>query len=270
MERPELKHAVREHWERQPCGTRGVAADERRAFFAQLERERYEVDRHIPGWARFERGRDRDVLEIGVGAGTDFVQWCRAGARAIGVDLTDAGVELTRERLALEGLSARIERADAERLPFASESFDIVYSYGVLHHTPQTARAIDEVHRVLRPGGTALVMIYRVPSWTGWMLWGIHGAAKLRLGVTPREAIYDHLESPGTKAYTHDEARGLFARFRRVDLDTALLAGDLLAMRPSDRYRNSAAALAWNLYPRALIRRFGRRFGLGLLVEATK
>src|SRR5690348_11358810 len=93
-----LKDAVREHWERQPCGTRGLGSDERRAFFRDLERERYEVDAHIPGWARFERGRDRDLLEIGVGAGTDFTNWVRHGARATGLDLTEAGVELTRER----------------------------------------------------------------------------------------------------------------------------------------------------------------------------
>jgi ubiquinone/menaquinone biosynthesis C-methylase UbiE len=265
-----LKQAVREHWERQPCGTRGVGSDERRAFFDALERERYQVDAHIPGWARFERARGKDLLEIGVGAGTDFVNWVRHGARATGVDLTQAGVDLTKERLALEGLDARVQVADAEHLPFPDASFDIVYSYGVLHHTPDTERAFAEVHRVLRPGGTMLAMIYRVPSLTGFLLWGMHCAAKLRPFETPRRAIYEHLESPGTKAYTDDEARTMLRAFGRVDIDSALLAGDLLAMRPSERYQNAAAALVWKVYPRALVKRFGRRLGLGMLIEAVK
>jgi ubiquinone/menaquinone biosynthesis C-methylase UbiE len=265
-----LKDAVREHWERQPCGTRGLGSDERRAFFRDLERERYEVDAHIPGWAKWERARGRDLLEIGVGAGTDFTNWVRHGARAVGVDLTEAGAELTRERLALEGLVAEVKVADAERLPFADASFDIVYSYGVLHHTPDTERAFAEVHRVLRPGGTMLAMIYRVPSLTGFLLWGIHNAAKGRPLATPRQAIYEHLESPGTKAYTDDEAREMLRSFSRVEITTALLAGDLLAMRASERYQNPVAKLVWKVYPRALVKRFGRRLGLGMLIEAVK
>ncbi|MBC8072897.1 MAG: class I SAM-dependent methyltransferase [Deltaproteobacteria bacterium] len=267
----QLKQAVREHWERQPCGTRGVGADERRRFFETVERERYEVDAHIPGWARFERGRDRDVLEIGVGAGTDFMQWVRAGARATGIDMTDAGIELTRERLELEGRNATLLRGDAEQLPFSDESFDVVYSYGVLHHTPDTPRAFAEAWRVLRPGGTLLAMIYRVPSLTGFLLWGMHCAAKLHPLTSPRQAIYEHLESPGTKAYRDDEVRSkLLPRFREVKLDTALLAGDLLSMRASEKYQGGAAKLIWSIYPRGLIRRFGKPLGLGLLIEATK
>jgi ubiquinone/menaquinone biosynthesis C-methylase UbiE len=266
----DAKAAVRRHWEAEPCGSRDVDDADRRAFFDQLTRERYEVDRHIPGFARFERGKDRDVLEIGVGAGTDFVRWVQSGARAVGLDLTDAGVALTRERLELYGLDAKVQQGDAENLPFPDASFDIVYSYGVLHHTPDTPRAVSEVHRVLRPGGIALVMIYRVPSWTGLNLWGLHALAKGRPLTTPRQVIYDKLESPGTKAYTDAEARELFSDFSRVEIDAALLAGDLLAMRASERYQGSLHRLIWRVYPRGLIRRFGRRLGLAMLIEATK
>jgi ubiquinone/menaquinone biosynthesis C-methylase UbiE len=266
----ELKTEVRNHWEDQPCGTRGVGADERRQFFRQLEDERYQVDAHIPGWARFDRARGRDLLEIGVGAGTDFVNWVRNGARATGVDLTDAGVALTKERLALEGLDAVVTRGDAESLDFPDASFDIVYSYGVLHHTPDTPRAFREAYRVLRPGGTLLAMVYRSYSWTGALLWGLHYAAKLRPFHSPREAIYNYLESPGTKAYTEAEARALVADFREVNTDVVLLAGDTLTMRPSAKYQGFVHRMVWNLYPRGIIQRYGRRFGLGLLIEAVK
>ena len=266
----ELKDAVRRHWEVDPCGSRGIDGASRSAFFEQLTAERYALDRHIPQWARFARGHDRDVLEIGVGAGTDFTQWVRNGARATGVDLTEAGIELARERLDLLGLDAKLRQADAENLPFADNSFDIVYSYGVLHHTPNTKRAISEVHRVLRPGGTALIMIYRVPSWTGMNLWGLHCAAKGKPWISPRQAIYDHLESPGTKAYTEAEVHRLLRQFSWVRIDDALLAGDLLAMRPSAKYDRWPLRAVFSLYPRRLIERFGKQLGLGMLIEAVK
>lgn len=267
----ELKARVRDHWDREPCGTRGLTSDDPRERLREAEVFRYEVDEHIPRFARFTEAGGLRVLEIGVGAGTDFVQWLRSGATAVGVDLSPESLAEAQARVDAEALSgAELLVADAERLPFADESFDVVYSYGVLHHSPDTRAAIREVHRVLRRGGEARLMIYHVPSWTGLLLWAVHGAARLRPWLTPRRAIYDHLESPGTKAYTLAEARELLADFAEVKLSTALLAGDLLAMKPSDRYRGLLARVAWKLYPRGLIRRFGERLGLGLLITARK
>src|SRR5215472_17644918 len=110
----ELKALVKSHWESEPCGTRGLSAKDRREFFERLERERYQLEPYIPSFAQFEAGRGKRVLEIGVGAGTDFVRWVRAGADATGIDLTEHGVALVRERLQLEGLSAELRIADAE------------------------------------------------------------------------------------------------------------------------------------------------------------
>ena len=94
--------------------------------------------------------------------------------------------------------------------------------------------------------------------------------ARLRPWLTPRRAIYEHLESPGTKAYTVAEAHALMRGFVEVRVETALLAGDLLAMRPSERYQGRVHRLLWAIYPRGLIRRFGARLGLGLLITARK
>ncbi len=265
-----MKAAVQEHWQAQACGTRDVPEGDRREFFATIERERYDWEPYIKTFARFERGRGARVLEVGVGAGTDFIQWVRAGAVATGVDLTEHGVALTRERLALEGLHAEVQIADAENLPFPDESFDIVYSYGVLHHSPDTARAIREVHRVLRPGGTALVMVYHARSWVGFMMWGVHCVAKGRPWRGPRWAMYNHLESPGTKAYTANEARRLFDGFSKVDIRTQLGHGDLLLIRPAEKYRRWPYDLAWRLYPRWLVRLTGDTFGTAMLIEATR
>ena len=270
IENTDLKNSVKAHWERQPCGTRDLAANNRRAFFAQLEEERYKVEPYLRGFARFAEGRGKKLLEIGVGTGTDFINWVRHGAAATGIDLTEQGVQLTQERLALEGLTAEVRVADAERLPFEDQTFDLVYSYGVLHHSPDTPRAIREVHRVLKVGGLARVMIYHVPSWTGWMLWGIHCLAKLRPWKSPRWAIYHYLESPGTKAYTAAEARALFADFSQVKMRTQLGNGDLLLMRPDQKYQSLPYQLLWSIYPRWLVKLTGNRFGLFLFIEATK
>ena len=266
----DLKERVKEHWERQPCGTRELPANNRKAFFDQLERERYMVEPYLRDFARFERGRGKKLLEIGVGAGTDFINWVRNGAQATGIDLTEQGISLAKERVALEGLTAELKVADAENLPFADNTFDLVYSYGVLHHSLNTAKAIQEVHRVLKPAGTAIIMVYHVPSWTGFMLWGIHCLVKLRPWKSPRWAIYQYLESPGTKAYTVKEAQDLFANYSDAHVRPQLGNGDLLLMRPDQRYQKWYYKLAWALYPRAIIKLTGNRFGLFLLIEATK
>jgi len=197
------------------------------------------------------------------------VRWARAGAQATGVDLTDAAVALARERLAIEGLEAEVRRADAEALPFETGTFDLVYSWGVLHHSPDTETSIREVRRVLRPGGAARIMVYQHPSLSGLMLWGVHGLGRGHPGRSPREIVYNHMESPGTKSYTRREARLLFGRcgFEAVRVRADLLAGDLLLMPPSDRVPASLYRAAKSLWPRWAIRRWARH---ALLIEARK
>ncbi len=264
------KASVRKYWEREPCGTRELSWANRSEFYRELERERYALEPYIPGFARFDEARGARLLEIGVGAGTDFVSFVRAGANATGIDLTTAGISLTRERLRLDGLEAKTMVADAENLPFPHSTFDIVYSYGVLHHSPDTEKAVAEVHRVLRPGGRALIMIYHYPSWTALMLWCLHCAARLRPWKSPRWAMEHFLESPGTKAYTLEQARQLFGSFSSVRCWSQLSHGDLLAMRAGPRYRGAIHRVLWTLYPRWLIRISGNRFGTGLMIHALK
>jgi ubiquinone/menaquinone biosynthesis C-methylase UbiE len=267
---PAPKKAVKDHWESEPCGTRGMDPLERRRFFDQIEQERYALEPYIRTFARFEEGRGRRVLEVGVGAGTDFMQWVRAGAIATGVDLTETGVALTRERLELEGLVADVRTGDAEALPFPDSTFDLVYSYGVLHHSPDTSAAVREVHRVLRPGGVARVMIYNSTSWVALMMWLLHCLGKLRPWRSARWAASRFLESPGTKLFTAGEARDMFKQFARVSVRPQLGHGDLLLMRPGKRYAAWHARILWTIYPRWFVRLTGDRFGTALLIEAVK
>jgi SAM-dependent methyltransferase len=134
-------------------------------FFAQVETHRYSLEPHIREIVRFGEWAGRDVLDAGCGIATDGVQFARAGARYTGVDLSPVALDLARHRFALERHSGRFIRASVIDLPFETASFDLVYSHGVVHHVPDTQRAIDEFHRVLRPGGTALVMVYHRNSF---------------------------------------------------------------------------------------------------------
>src|SRR5439155_8798469 len=162
----ELKERVREFWQAHPCGTKFSDAETGTLeFFERIEAHRFEKEWHIPEAADFAGARGLRVLEIGCGLGTDGAQFAKAEADYTGVDLTEAAVQLARRRFELDGLPGHFETADAESLPFADESFDLVYSHGVLHHTPDTARAVSEIYRVLRPGGRAIVMLYHRDSY---------------------------------------------------------------------------------------------------------
>ncbi len=166
------------------------------------------------------------MLEIGVGMGADHLEWARSAPRSLtGIDLTQRAIEHTRRRFEAHGLGSNIFRGNAERLPFADGSFDIVYSFGVLHHTPDTPRAVREVFRVLRPGGVARVMIYHTYSLTGYMLWARYGLLRGRPRTSLRDVYHHHLESPGTKAYSVREARAMFSDFSDVDVRVQAVLG---------------------------------------------
>lgn len=128
--------------------------------------------------------------------------------------------------------------ADAENLPFANNEFDIVYSWGVLHHTPNTERAFQEVYRVLKPGGYLKGMIYHIPSWVGLMMWILHCFLKGKPFRTVKDAIYYNLESSGIKAFTVQEARDLLTKvgFEHIKLSAKLSPGDLLLIQPNQKY----------------------------------
>ena len=156
-------------WNENPCGS---ASSWRTA---QELRFRY-TDPYLLPLLEGPLLRDRRVLEIGCGQGLDaerIVQVCRSYT---GVDLSEASVEIAREVVEAQKpphVETQLRVADAERLDFKDASFDAIYSVGVLHHTPDFEAALSELHRVLEPGGTVVLMLYRgfTPLW--WMLRGV-------------------------------------------------------------------------------------------------
>jgi ubiquinone/menaquinone biosynthesis C-methylase UbiE len=119
----------------------------------------------VPIVAKVASFQEKDVLEIGCGIATDGLEFARNGANYVGVDLTPHSIELARERFRLFGVPGRFEVVNAEdKLPFPDASFDHVYSFGVIHHSPVPERIVWEIHRVLRKSGTVTVMLYNRSS----------------------------------------------------------------------------------------------------------
>jgi SAM-dependent methyltransferase len=241
------KKRVRDFWEEEPCGAEHAATPEGSPeFFAEVERTRDELDPYIHRFADFEGARGKRLLEIGVGLGTDFIRFVRAGATATGVDLTEHAVELVRRRLALESLEAEVRTADAEALPFDDASFDRVYSWGVVHHTPDTGKAIDEAIRVLQPGGTLCVMLYARHSWTSYGFWVRHALLAGRPSLSLADVLSTHMESDGTKGYTKRELRDLFSGLDDLRIDKVRTSYDE-QIAPGPLARLTGDLLGWNL-----------------------
>jgi SAM-dependent methyltransferase len=264
-------------------------------FFEDVEAHRYRLEPHIPEVVRFERWSGADVLEAGCGIATDGARFARAGARYTGLDGSPAAISLARDRFARQGLSGAFVEGSVTELPFEDASFDLVFSHGVIHHTEGTERAVEEFHRVLRPGGRALVMLYHRNSlnycFTIMTVRRALAAALLVPGSAEAIAratgeqqevldghrallrrhglryltdtglfLSNNTDGPGnplSKVYTRELAARMFASFETVTTDVRFL--NLRIFPGGDRI--AATRLA---------RRAERRIGWHLYVLATK
>jgi ubiquinone/menaquinone biosynthesis C-methylase UbiE len=266
-----LKQEVIDFWDAETCGEVYAAGGSEKERYEAHAQSRYSLEPYIHSFAQFNQGSNRDVLEIGVGMGADHVEWAKSKPKCLaGIDISQRAVEHTRRRLAIYGLASDIRVGDAENLGFGDNSFDLIYSWGVLHHSPDTCRAVKEVWRTLRPNGIARIMIYHKYSITGYMLWCRYALGKGR-PLRRLDWIYSRcLESPGTKAYTVAEAGQMFAGFSSIRVWSQLSFGDLLQGAVGQRHRGILLALAKSIWPRRIISRLLRRHGLMLLIEARK
>lgn len=214
-------------WSADPCGAHyteeyGLGSKE---FFQAAVEERYEND--APWIKRLIDSipvKGKKVLEVGCGMGVDLLEFAKNGARVTGIDLVDNHLKLASRLFALNKLEAKLLNADAEDLPFPPEAFDIVYSFGVLHHTPNTQKAIDEVQRVLRPNGTAIVGLYHKNSWH-YLVNLVFRKGILHKGLkqgTMADILSRSVEfsrtgaKPLVKVYSRRECRRLFSNFSKA------------------------------------------------------
>lgn len=217
----ELKAEVKAFWNRQSCDTNHARSGKfTREYFEEIERWRYTDQPFIHAFAQFTRYHGQRVLEVGFGAGTDFIQWLRAGAIASGVDLTEEALANLTHRIRVYDLpepeSLRV--ADAENLPFESNSFDLGFSWGVLHHTPNTEKAIRELVRVVRPGGEIKIMLYNRRCLSVFKCWVKYALLRGRPWKNLRWVLWNHTESIGTKGYTKAEVLRMLAPLGLTDI----------------------------------------------------
>src|SRR5258707_7659782 len=253
---------ARQQWSEERCGA--VYSREQEfgtcEFFDAVERHRYtEYAPWMPEVMGFNDFAGARLLEVGCGMGTDLLQFARGGAKVTGVDLTPRSIEISQQHLAVYGERGDFAISDGENLPFADESFDVVYSNGVLHHTPDTAGAVREVHRVVRAGGQAKVMLYQRGSAVFW------GDIILRHGVlhgellkhSPEDIMSKYVEfnesggRPLVKVYSRREARQLFSMFREVRVQVEqLTCAELYFLGrviPETNFQRLQHRVGWNV-----------------------
>jgi ubiquinone/menaquinone biosynthesis C-methylase UbiE len=265
VDKEELKKKVHDYWNQHACGTETSSSEKfTRDYFDDIEAHRYSVEPEIFAFAQFTRFHGQRILEVGIGAGTDFLQWVRAGTVAYGVDLTPEGIEHVDHRLRVYGLKAEdIRVADCEALPYQDNTFDLVYSWGVIHHTPDTRKALREIVRVCRPGGICKIMVYNRHSVVTFCLWAKQALLKFRPWKTLSWCLYHHMESLGTKAFTPREMKCML---RDLPVDSVQINPILTWY---DRFQNRSRPLrmAASMLANVL---GGNRRGWFMLIQFTK
>jgi ubiquinone/menaquinone biosynthesis C-methylase UbiE len=264
---------VQRYWDARPCNirhsTKPVGSKE---YFDEVEARKYLVEPHIPAFAEFDRWRGKRVLEVGCGIGTDSMNFARAGADLTAVELSGESLRIAAQRAEVMGVADRIRfvEANAEELTSVldDEPFDLVYSFGVIHHTPHPDRALAEMRALTAPGGTLKLMVYHRRSWK--VFWIVVAQGKGRFWKTD-ELVAEYSEAqtgcPVTFAYTRPEGRELVeqAGYKVKDLHVDHVFPYRVRDYVEYRYVREPY-FRW--MPEPLFRAFERRFGWHLLVTA--
>jgi 2-polyprenyl-3-methyl-5-hydroxy-6-metoxy-1,4-benzoquinol methylase len=264
---------VREYWNRQPCNIRHSPKPlGSREYFDEVEARKYFVEPHIPGFAQFERWRGKKVLEIGCGIGTDTINFARHGAQVTAVELSDESLNMARRRAEVFDLTGpiRFQQGNGEELTTVvpPEPYDLVYSFGVIHHSPRPDRMLEQAVHYLRPGSTLKVMVYNRHSWK--VLWMVLKYGRGDFRKTKRliaERSEAQVGSPVTYAYTRREltdmlaAHGLRVTEMFVDHIFPWSIEDYVEYRYVKRWY-------WRLLPQPLFRRLERVLGWHLCATA--
>lgn len=272
--------ANRSWWESHPMRydwDDAIAPGERtQDYFREIDRRFFSVVQEFLPWDRTPFDRlidypslhDKDVLEIGVGQGSIAQLLAQAAGRFTGIDLTAHAVESTRRRLELFGLSGRVEQMDAEHMKFDAESFDFLWSWGVIHHSSNTRRIIEEMHRILRPGGRAIIMVYYRGPWNYYAVNGlVHGVFRgewLR-ARSVHEIAQSHTDGAIARYYTERDFRELVAD--RFAVENVQVFGDIALMLPLPGGRLKRAVV--DATPKSLARLLGTRLRMGTYLTTT-
>ena len=264
---------VRSYWDRRPCNLRHSPKPVgTREYFDEVEARKYFVEPHIPRFAQFERWRGKKVLEIGCGIGTDTTNFARHGAKVTAVDLSPQSLELARKRIEVYGLQHQVSfySGTAEELNrfVPVEPYDLIYSFGVIHHTPHPERVVEQMRHYAKPGTTIKLMVYYRRSWkVFWILMGYGKGQFWKL----EELVAQHSEAqtrcPVTYTYTREEGRRLIesSGFHL----TAAFVDHIFPYRIPEYVKYEyVKGFPWNVAPDRLTRWMEQHFGWHLCLTA--
>lgn len=284
---------VERYWSGSPCGSDQSTLKDRKRYFEEIEQRRYSHERHILDVARFSEFKGQRVLEVGCGIGTDGVQFARNGALYTGINLDEGSTVLARECFEMFGMPGRLLKMNAEHMEFPANTFDHVYSFGVIHHSPDPERIVAEIFRVLKPGGTVTSMLYNrssinyyveimflrkifryalLPSFAPRLIAKIVGLSAEKLArhreillsekMTPARWVSintDGPECPLARVYSRRQALSLFHASGFLNVKT------YVRFFNTDHY-----GFIGKLIPNLIAVHIGRFFGWHRLVEAIK
>lgn len=209
---------VREFWDRRPCNIKhSDKQTNTKEFFDEVEKKKYFVEPHIPKFAEFSKYKDKKVLEIGCGIGTDSINFARAGAKLTIVELSSISLEITKKRFEIFNLTADFYLGNSEELSsfLPMDKYDLVYSFGVIHHTPYPEKAIGEIKKYMNPGSELKLMLYSKFSYK--LIWIMKKTNQWDFSkMDELIAMYSEAQTgcPVTYTFTFDDIRELLSGFR--------------------------------------------------------
>lgn len=200
----DVNERIREYWNehihdlaiaKHPVGSEG--------FFEDLTEYRFDKLRYLPKVVDFKGYRDKKILEIGCGVGIDLLKFAKEGASVVGIDLAEKSIDLARKNFSFGGVDGEFIRMDGEKTTFEDGTFDMVYAHGVIQYTDDAQGMVNEIHRVLKPGGEAVMMVYNRISWLNFL-------SKLM------KVELEHEDAPVLKKYSIKEFKSLLGDFSSV------------------------------------------------------
>jgi ubiquinone/menaquinone biosynthesis C-methylase UbiE len=247
---------VRNFWNSRPCNIRhGLAPLGTREYFDQVETRKYMVEPHIPGFSEFERWKGKKVLEIGCGIGTAASSFAKAGASYTGIELSEKSLEITKQRFEVLGLKGEFYLGNAEELSqfLPSDKYDLIYSFGVIHHAPNPDKIIEQIRAYMLKESELRIMLYAKKSWKNIMIEG---------GLDQPEA---QSGCPIAFTYTEEEVRELLKGFQVSEIKQ-----DHIFPYIVEKYVNYEYELQpwFQSMPKEMFRALEKKLGWHLLIKA--
>jgi ubiquinone/menaquinone biosynthesis C-methylase UbiE len=247
---------VRQFWDNRPCNIRHSKAEFcSRQYFDEVEQRKYFIEPHIPVFAEFARWKDKEVLEIGCGIGTDSINFARSGAKLTILELSEKSLDITKKRFERYGLTANFVLGNAENLShyFLQKQFDLIYSFGVVHHTPNPSAVIQEIAKVIKSGGELRLMLYSKFSTKNLMI-------ALRLAQPEAQA-----GCPIAFTYSKSDILKLLSPFTIYSCQKAHIFPYRIEEYKQYKY---VKKFPWNMMPTSIFHLFERVLGWHYLIKA--